>query len=157
MYPTRSLILVCLRHISWPPLYTIVSLKEKVRCLVAVFTYPCKSGSSVTFGPRAVKLPLLTSWTNFWPKCAKPRRLRFPLGKPRRRLGAIEGTPTFFLTLDHPTLPFGFEIGKDREVRGPDPHRAQTVRHDEELRQHTAGGKLPVAGKFSNVRRKRVR
>ena len=30
----------------------------------------------------------------------------------RRRLGAIKGTPTFFLTSDHQTLPFGFEIGK---------------------------------------------
>ena len=76
------------------------------------FTYPCKSGSSVTFGPRAVKFPLLTSWTNFWPKCAKPQRLRFPLGEPRRRLGAIKRTLTFFLTLDDPTLPFDFEIGK---------------------------------------------
>jgi len=27
-------------------------------------------------------------------------------------LGAIKGTPTFFLASDHPTLPFGFEIGK---------------------------------------------
>ena len=55
---------------------------------------------------------LFPSWTNFLAKCAKPRRLRFPLGEPRRRLGAIKGTPTFFLTSDHPTLPFGFEIHK---------------------------------------------
>jgi len=27
-------------------------------------------------------------------------------------LGAIKRTPTFFLASDHPTLPFGFEIGK---------------------------------------------
>jgi hypothetical protein len=27
-------------------------------------------------------------------------------------LGAIKVTQTFFLTSDHPTLPFGFEIGK---------------------------------------------
>jgi hypothetical protein len=50
--------------------------------------------------------------TNFWPNVRNPRRLRFPLGEPRRRLGAIKGTPTFFLTSDHPALPFGFEIGK---------------------------------------------
>jgi hypothetical protein len=35
-------------------------------------------------------------------------------------LGAIKGTPTFFLTSDHPALPFGFEIGKIVKYAGRD-------------------------------------
>jgi hypothetical protein len=64
------------------------------------------------------------------------QRLRLPLAEPRRGLGAIKGTVTLFLSSDHPTLPFGFEIGKVVKYAGFDPpekprastHRGQTVR-----------------------------
>jgi hypothetical protein len=61
-------------------------------------------------------------------------------------LGPIKETQTFFLTSDHPTLPFGFEIGKivkyaglnsdqlnlilGEKPRAPAPHLAQIVRRE---------------------------
>jgi len=70
--------------------------------------------------------------------------LRFPLGEARRRLGGIKAAANLFLTSDHPTLSFGFEIGKivkyaglncdqldlilGKKLRASGPHRAQTVR-----------------------------